>query len=310
MLSQPKLGLTLGGGGARGGAHVGVLRVLDEIGYRPDVVTGTSIGGVIAALVGAGWSVDEIERLAHDTPFDELLNIGRNGDGLLGNEALKEMLCGFFGDADLEDLPIRTGLVAADLVNNQPVLLERGPVVTAVLATTAVPGLFPAVRLEGRRFVDGGILSNVPTRAAYMLGAERLVAVDVGGHMDLGLALNDVGNFSRRLQRVLYWLLNLSKRQTAFDVFIQSTILSYNALVQYELAAYPPDVLIRPDIPNVGLMSMERLPETIEPGEAAAREAAPAIQQLVQNRWRRRRPMYDIPPLVTLNTHQPGERVD
>lgn len=303
MLSQPVLGLTLGGGGARGGAHIGVLRVLAEIGYRPGVVTGTSIGGVVAVLVAAGWSVDRIEKLIYETPFSDILTLDRSGKGLVGNEALRAELCRHFGGADLRDFPIRVGLVAADLVNSQMTLIDKGPAVDAVMATTAVPGLFPPMEWNGKMLVDGGIVSNVPTRAAYLLGAQRLVAVDVAGHLDLGAALDDLGTFSKRLQRILYWVLNLSKRQTAFDVLIRSNILSYRMLTQYELAEYPPDVLIRPDLPQIGLIAMEHMSRTIAPGEAAAREVIPDIRRLMT---RLRRPNVRGQKLPGLTVLEPG----
>lgn len=297
MLTRLVLGLTLGGGGARGGAHIGVLRVLEEIGYQPDVITGTSIGGIIAALVAAGWSADRIEELLYVIPFNYILTLDRSGKGLIGNEALREELCRHFGDADLRDLPIRVGLIAADVTSSEMILIDHGPVVDAVMATMAVPGLFPPVEWNGRVLVDGGIVSNVPTRAAYLLGAQRLVAVDVAGHLDLGVALDDLGTFSKRLQRILYWVLNLSRRQTAFDVLIQSNILSYRTLTQYELATYPPDVLIKPDLPHIGLIAMEHMSRTIPPGEEAARKAAPDIRRLMS---RRRRPKVRAPKLPSL----------
>lgn len=282
MTPHPKLGLTLGGGGARGGVHIGVLRVLEETGYRPDVVTGTSIGGVVAALTGAGWTAAQIERLAGEVPFNELLQVDRTGNGLVSNIALEAELRHLFGDADLRDFPIRTGVIAADVSNGQTVLIDKGPVVKAVLATTAVPGLFPPVEWNDRLLVDGGIVSNVPTQAAYLLGAERLVAVEIAGSLDLGMALSDVGSFSKRLQRILYWLLNLSHRQAAFDVLIQANMLSYSTLVKYELAAYPPDILLTPELPPVGLLAMERLRDTITPGEQAAREVIDDIRRIIQ----------------------------
>lgn len=305
MTSQPKLGLTLGGGGARGGVHIGVLRVLEETGYRPDVVTGTSIGGVVAALVGAGWSAADMERLVGEVNFNELLQVDRSGSGLVANVALEAELRRLFGDADLRDFPVRTGVMAADVSNGQTVLLDRGPAVKAVLATTAVPGLFPPVEWDDRLLVDGGIVSNVPTQAAYVLGAERLVAVEITGSLDLGMALSDVGSFSKRLQRILYWLLNLSHRQVAFDVLIQANILSYSTLVKYELAAYPPDVLIRPELPPVGLLAMEHIRQTIPPGEAAARAVVEDIRRIMQLPRTSEVTTTPLPRLATVDV--PGE---
>ncbi len=299
MFFRPKLGLTLGGGGARGGAHIGVLRVLEEIGYRPDVVVGTSIGGVIAAMIGAGWRADQIENVVQETDFNALLNIDRSCAGLIGNGALETELRRHFGDSDLRDLPIRTAVMAVDVHRVERVLIDRGPIVQAVLATASVPGLLPPIQWGDHLLVDGGIISNVPTEATYRLGAQRVVAVDLAGESGLGLALSDVGSFSKRLQRLLYWLLNLSRRQEAFDIFIQSAIVSYQTLVSYELANYPPDVLIRPDLPPLGLLAMERSLSAVESGEEAARKAAPRIRALIRPPYfRPARPGYPLPPLV------------
>ena len=307
MFSRPRLGLTLGGGGARGGAHIGVLRILEEIGYRPDVIVGTSIGGAIAVMAGAGWSAEKIERMACETDFNTLLQIDRSGNGLISNAALAAELRRHFGDADLRDLPIRTGVMAADIRHGERVLIAEGPVVDAVLATVAVPGLFPPVRWGDRLLVDGGVITNVPTQATYELGAQRVVAVDVAGELDLGTAMSDVGTFSRRLQRLLYWLLNLSRRQVAFDTFIQSTVLSYHMLVRYELATYPPHVLIRPSLPPIGLFAMEHLLITAACGEQAARQAAPYISNLMRSRFLRpRQPDYPLPSLALASHRRDG----
>lgn len=299
MIRRPRLGLTLGGGGARGGAHVGVLRVLEEVGYEPDVVTGTSIGGVAAAFVAAGWSAARIEEVIRELDFGALLNFDRTGRGLIGNHALAAALKDYFGDADLRDLPRPVAVVAADLRRGERILLDRGPVVKALLATTSVPGAMPPIEWGDRLLVDGGIVSNVPTQATFELGANRQVAVDVGGHLDLELALNDVGVFGARLQRLLGWLVNASHRQMVIDAFIQGSILSHNLLVSYELMAFPPDVLIKPDLPAIGLLGLDRIVDSIEPGEEAARAAIPRIRALL-NRRRMPRRGYPLPPLVRI----------
>ncbi len=301
MWLRPKLGLVLGGGGARGGAHLGVLRVLDELRYRPDVIVGTSIGGVVAIAYGMGWSVDYMEDLLRRTDFNALLKVDRSGSGLLGTQILEAELRRVFGDADMRDLSPHVAVVAADIAHGERVLIDRGPVIKALLATTAVPGLFPAVRWGERLLVDGGIVSNVPVQAAYQLGARRVVAVDLGNDVKPELPLADIGPFSKYLQRALYWLLNLSRRQAAFDVFVQSILLSYHMLTEYELALYPPDVLIRPRVGEVGILAMERITETIEAGEHAAASAVHAISAIMRLRYRPpRRKAASLPPLVRL----------
>ncbi len=303
MRLRPYLGLTLGGGGARGGAHIGVLRVLEELGYKPDIVVGTSIGGLVATLIGTRRSAQQIEAVMEETNFNTLLQIDRTGKGLIGSEVLDDQLRHLFGDADLRDLSPRVAVVAADIAHSQRVMIDRGPVVKAVLATMAVPGLFPPIVWGDRVLVDGGIISNVPTQATYQLGADRVVAVDLGEDMDLGLALNDVGSFSKQLERTLYWLLSLSRRQAAFDTMIRATMLSYRMLAQYELKLFPPDVLIRPEVHKVGLFSMEQVLETIEIGEQAAIDQARRIQAVARRPFRAvRRRSYQLPDILCIGT--------
>lgn len=296
---RPKLGLVLGGGGARGGAHVGVLRVLSEIGYQPDVVVGTSIGGVVATMIGAGWSIGQVEYFFTRTDFARMLYLDRTGSSLMGNELFQMELERCFGNADLRDLSPKVAVMAADVRNHQRVLIERGSVVKAVLATIAVPGLFPPIQWGDYLLVDGGITDNVPMQAAYQLGAKRVVAVDLGANPESGFDLEETQGFSKYFQRAFYWLLDLAHRQLAFDTFVNSTLLASDLLVHYQLAVFPPDVLIRPDMPRIGLFSVERIPEAIRAGEQAARQVKSQLEALVKNPFYRRKP-HELPPYVVV----------
>lgn len=295
-------GLVLGGGGARGGAHLGVLKVLGEIGYQPDVIVGTSIGGLFGIALGAGWGVDRLEKLFRETDFDKLIQLDRSGGGLIANTLLQELLEKNFGGLDLRDLSPRVAVMASDVRTAERVLISEGPVVDAGLATSAVPGLFPPVTWGDRLLVDGGVLDNVPTQAAYGLGVDRLVAVDVGGIIDLDTAMDDLGAVSKRFERVLYWLLSLSNRQQAFDVTMRSTMLTQHLLTQYELSLYPPDVLVDVKVPGIGLMAFERWEETLRLGEAAARDVEPRLRAMMKRpNVLARHHQPDLPPVVTLD---------
>jgi NTE family protein len=283
MIFRPKLGLALGGGGARGGAHIGVLRVLSEVGYKPDVIVGTSIGGTVAALLGAGWTIQQLERYFIQTDFSKMLQLDRAGQGLMGNEPLRAEAERCFGKADLRDLSPRVAVMTADIRDGQRVLIDQGSVVEAVLASMAVPGLFPPVEWGDYLLVDGGVTDNVPTQAAYQLGARRVVAVDLGANSETGFDIEETEGFSRYLQRTLHWLLGLANRQRVFDTFLQSQLLSSEMLVNYHLALFPPDVLIRPDMPGIGLFSMERISVAIRAGEHAAHRVKPQLEALVKN---------------------------
>ena len=142
MLKPPIYGLVLGGGGVRGGAHLGALRVLDELGYRPDLVVGSSMGAIIASLVGVGKTLAEIETFLLTNDFNELIYPERSGNSLLGNERIIALLTEHLGDADLRDLSPRIAVMGTDLATKQRVILQEGSAVTAVLASMSLPGSF------------------------------------------------------------------------------------------------------------------------------------------------------------------------
>ncbi len=291
LFRRPKLGLTLGGGGARGGAHIGVLRVLRQIGYQPDIVVGSSIGALVAAMVGANISTEEMERIFKTSNIGELIRPARHGRGLLDAHGYAEILTRHFGNADLRDLTPKVAITATDIRGKKRVLIDEGPVVKSLLASTAVPGLFAPVQWDNLLLVDGGVLDNVPTQNTYHIGADYVVAVDVGtSEGGLDSALDNVRTFSKQLYRALYWLLNLSQRQTAFEIWMESAALSHYTLSQYHLAMFPPDVLIQPEMPGIGLFSMECIDDAIAAGERAALAAKPQILKLKQKRFRQRTP--------------------
>jgi NTE family protein len=284
--SRPKLGLVLGGGGARAGAHLGVLNVLHEIGYKPDIVVGTSMGALIAALAGTGMSITALRKVILEANLKDLVAIERTGTGLIGSERIAAFLQLHLGDRDLRDLHPKTALMATDLEGRHSVILEEGNAVQAVLASIAIPGLFSPVTWGDRILVDGGVLSNVPTEAAYQLGADRLIAIDVGGgDWTAELALDNVRTLNAQIQRALYWLLSLSKREKAFETWVRSAMLTGDALAHYQLQTHPPDILLRPHMPNIGLFSMEMLQQAINAGENCAKAMEPDIRQLLQQRY-------------------------
>lgn len=171
-----RLGLALGGGGARGYAHIGVLQALERAGIRPDAIAGTSMGAVIAAGYALHGSADEVARLVVKSAF----GIGRFLAACCVPRLLERELRRQFHDARLEQLALPCAVMALDTRTGEAVVLREGPVWRAVLASTRIPFLFPPVRLDDRLLVDGGLVSLVPVRAARALGAERVVGVFAG----------------------------------------------------------------------------------------------------------------------------------
>jgi NTE family protein len=177
----PKVGLALGGGAARGFAHVGVIQVLEEAGIKPDLVVGTSAGSLVAALYASGRNGQQLQAVAmamDEAAFaDWTLPIFNRG--LLRGEALARYVNGQVGNRLIETMSIPLGIVATDLNTGQGVLFRRGDTGTAVRASSAVPAVFLPVKIGNQEFVDGGLVSPVPVRYAIQMGAEVVIAVDI-----------------------------------------------------------------------------------------------------------------------------------
>jgi NTE family protein len=171
--------LALGGGAARGFAHVGVIAALESAGIVPDIVTGTSAGSVVGALYASGMSAGRLRRTALALEEGGLGDWSLSGRGLLRGQALQDLVNRLLENRPIERFPRTFAATATDLYNGRLVLLRSGNPGRAVRASSAVPGLFQPVAIDGREYVDGGVASPVPVRAARELGADRVIAVDI-----------------------------------------------------------------------------------------------------------------------------------
>ena len=175
----PRIGLALGGGAARGFAHIGVIQVLEENGIKPDLVAGTSAGSLVAALYASGKSGVELGSLAQSMDESAITDWTFPGRGLLRGEALARYVREQTGAKLIEQMPTPLGIVATDLNSGQPILFQRGDTGEAVRASSAVPAVFRPVAIGGHEYVDGGLVAPVPVRFARQMGAELVIAVDI-----------------------------------------------------------------------------------------------------------------------------------
>jgi NTE family protein len=182
----PRVALALGGGAARGFAHIGVIEVLEENGIHPDIVTGTSAGSLVAALYAAGRTGKELETIAINMDESALTDWSFPGRGLIRGEALAHYVREATGNKPLEQMKIPLGIVATDLDSGKPIVFRHGDVGTAVRASSAVPAVFQPVRIGTHEYVDGGLASPVPVRAARDMGADVIIAVDISQLPDGG----------------------------------------------------------------------------------------------------------------------------
>lgn len=222
----PKIGLALGGGAARGFAHIGVLQVLEEQGIKPEVVVGTSAGSVVAALYAAGKTPVELGTLAMTLDESTMTDWVFPGRSVMKGEALARFVRGFTNGKSIEQMAIPLGIVATDLGTGQPILFRRGDPGTAVRASSSVPAMFEPVRIGGREYVDGGLVSPIPVRYARQMGAELVIAVDISA------------------------IPEGQPTKGAVDILLQTFNIMGHSISQYELQ--DADVVMRPKLSGIG----------------------------------------------------------
>lgn len=232
-----KLGLALGGGGFRGSAHLGVALELERLHIGVDAISGTSIGAVVGALLAAGYRAAEIGRAFEFVSARSLLGRDPTRHGLLGQQKLAALLTDLLGDRTIEELPIPFAALTVDLISGFEVVLNRGSVVEALLASTAIPGLFPPRIQAGRLLADGGLRVNLPVAAAKQLGATRVIAVDL---------LHDDVPFALPTSKHSPWTRWLPTRQTALAE--RAIVLMLQTITEANLRDNPPDLLLTPAV--------------------------------------------------------------
>ncbi|MEK8052503.1 patatin-like phospholipase family protein [Ideonella sp. DXS22W] len=251
----PRIGLALGGGAARGFAHIGVIQVLEEAGIKPDLVAGTSAGSLVAALYAAGKSGAELARLALAMDESAITDWSFPGRGLIRGEALARYVREQTGGRLIEQLPMPLGIVATDLDSGEAVLFRRGDTGAAVRASSAVPAVFQPVKIGTREYVDGGLVSPVPVRFAREMGAQLVLAVDISTPPD-GAATGD-----------------------AFKLLLQTFSIMGRSINQFELR--DADLVLRPALAGVSSADFTARKRAIDAGRAAAQALLPALRQKI-----------------------------
>ncbi len=286
-----RVGIALGGGGIKGAAHIGVLRVLESARISLDVITGTSAGAIVGALYAAGKSPDEIMRVLRGSSLWQWFKRDRSGMGLFSTDGIRQVLRAELGDAQFQDLKRTFACVTVDLESRQEVMFTDGLVADAVCASAAFPGLYAPVQIGGRYFVDGGVLNTVPFDAARRLGAARVIAVDLGeGESFYGF---DAGADAHG--QGLWRLYRSVTQQKIWRVANRSIHIMQEKLREHKLRASPPDLIIYPQVARIGLMDFDKIDVCERAGESAARDALPQVEKIlarglwtqIVSRWRR-----------------------
>ena len=276
-----KIGLALSSGGAKGIAHIGVLKALEEAHIPVRMLAGTSMGGVVAAVYAAGRSAGEIEQFARSLRLLDIAQRDRTGLGLLGQDKLASLLReALGGDLTFAQLKLDLALVAVDLETGEEVIISDGSVVEGVLATAALPIVFPPLRWRGRLLVDGGLLNPVPFDVVRQMGADCVVAVHARHDLSDVLEIEPPPR-GRGAEALIRLLLYRSHRTPLLRVSERSLGIMTRKLVEQRWQDAPPDLMIDVPLKGVGLLDLDQVDVCLMAGEEAARQH---ISELVELR--------------------------
>lgn len=292
-VARPKLGLALGGGAARGWAHLGVLQALEEAGFRPDIIAGTSIGAVVGGCYVAG-KMGELEEFALSLTKRRvvgLMDFHIGGSGLISGGRLKRLLELHLATTRIESLPTKFAAIATELGTGHEIWLTHGPVVEALRASYALPGVFDPVKLGGRWLMDGALVNPVPVTAARALGADVVICVNLNGdtggrgtiiqshaadpdhevvpEVELQPTQGWFGSVRGAAKRVRSMVGRSADQPGLAGVMIDAFNITQDRISRSRLAGDPPDVMVSPKLGRVGLFDFHRAEEAIALGRAA-----------------------------------------
>jgi len=298
--NKVKVGLALGSGSARGWSHIGVIEALQAHGIEPDIICGCSIG----ALVGASYAANKITALEDWVRSLSLLEIARFAsldtslNGVINKERLQKVLRQFIADESftIADLQRPFASVATDLSSGREIWFTEGLLLDAVWASISLPGLFPPVRHKNRWLVDGGLVNPVPVSVCRALGADFVIAVNlngnlVGRHIDKPVR-NDGEETPSHWSDKIPWPLGGGVKQNSsddgekaprvFETIAGSINIIQDRITRSRMVGEPPDILITPELADIGLLEFYRAAECIDEGKESVRRALPEIQRLLK----------------------------
>ncbi len=273
------LGLVLGGGAAKGYAHIGVIKVLEEEGIKPDLIVGASMGALAGGLYAAGFSAQELEKIASKVDKKTkkwLFPLRISKKGLVDGKNVIKYLTPYLGNKRIEDLPIKYASVATDIEEEAEIIIDRGNLVQAIRASISIPVVFVPYLYRGRVLIDGGFVSPVPITVAQKLGAKKIIAVNV-------------------LRRIVYKQQEISsvlptdKSHSIKKVFLDTVELATSRLIDYQMMHLKDGILININTAGIGLSQFERAREAIDRGYEQAKKYRKALARFKRRRTKRRK---------------------
>ena len=299
VMERPSIGLALGGGAARGFAHIGIVRTLIAHGIVPDVIVGTSIGAVVGGCYAA-QEMDSLESWARHLTVRNILrylDISLSGSGLISGGHLASRLEQVLADKRIDDLPIRFAAIATEFNTGHEIWLTRGRLADALRASYALPGIFPPVRIGGRWLVDGALVNPVPVSAARALGARLVIAVNLNADIfGRGTIISNHGSDASddmppetpsRFSGVLTGkhpfrqLFGSRGRPGIPTVMVEAFNVMQDRITRARLAGDPADVLISPRLGHVGWFDFHRAAEAIDIGTETMEKAIDGVTEAI-----------------------------
>jgi NTE family protein len=299
MNTHLKIGLALGSGSSRGWSHIGIIKELSNLGIKPGIVCGTSVGAMVGAAYVAG-NIEKLESWARSvTKFDvaRFLDINTSFTGFVNTERFHDFLNeNIASDEDvIEDLSKVYAAISTDLESGKEVWLQRGSVVQAVWSSMALPGLFPAIRHNNQWLVDGGLVNPVPVSVCRALGADIVIAVNLNGDIvgkrfhKTVMKKNGIEAVSEKISELvkeytnlpLFEPDNIEQPPSLLDAIAASVNITQDRITRSRLAGEPPDMVLSPKLSDIGLLELYRADEAIEEGKKCVKRMIPEIEHLL-----------------------------
>lgn len=308
---KPRIGIALGSGSARGWAHIGVLRALADMGIKPDVVAGCSIGAFVGAAHACG-QLDALERWTRALDWMDILgflDVSLLGGGLVQGDRLLESAREFITASDFESLKLPFGTVATNMQTGREVWFREGPLLPGVRASLALPGLFKPIKVDGEWLVDGGLTNPVPVSLCRAMGAEIVIAVNLNGDIvgkhrrravakeehrsddDLDAEFNFIARLSDQISTSLHarrdeWLNNIlgvdTERPGWFEVMASSINIMQDRITRSRMAGDLPEIMLSPRLAHLALMEFDRADDAIAEGRLEVERMRPLIEQWIR----------------------------
>ena len=285
-----KVALVLGGGGSRGLAHIGVLKVLQREGITVDCIVGTSMGGIVGVLHARGDKPDGIAtklQAAMDLsyPSGSKIHNVKLVSSRMRQRRLHEQLEAMLGDITFADLKLPVTLMTVDMISGQEVALSDGPLIPALLATAAVPGVFPPLNMDGMQLADGGVIDSLATHMAFAYEADRVIAVDVYPALETEDPWDDPISAIMGFQLPISWLNGTDEENKVVHPNVFSSMWRSVRVItwhmhQTRLASHPPDILLRPDVDHYGSLDFKDTKGPIQAGIEEAERHLEALRAL------------------------------